>query len=186
MIQDSFHKDRSYTVVLKSGSTHNLVLNGLMEESFSNTDKFVLSGNIAIEKVIALIEQRVGSGKCDVEVGFWDEISKRKEANVIQVDRIFVRVPRAVMIPSDNIGLIEESAFRYFESADFIGQEVKLDNKDIMKKLPHWKNYYSLDLDGFFSTPPIIKGQMPNGEWANSMTKRLSIAEDSKQEEKGE
>lgn len=170
-----FINNHAYTVVLKSGSTHNFILKRTINSPFSSNDNFVLVGNIAIEKVAVLEEKRADGGKCDIEFGFWNDISKKRDLNVIQTDRIFVCVPISVFIPSDNIGLVEESAFPHFESEDVLGEVVIYDDKIILEKLPHWKHYYSTDLGGFFSTPPIIKGQFPNKEWSQSISNKFSV-----------
>ena len=142
--------DTVFSVVLrKGGSTHNIVVR---EKGNQN-----LFGNIALERIIAMYDVK-NKPKC--EFGFYEnvqQLERNKEINVIEATRVFICLPRIVIIPYDNIGLLEEGPFPFLESANSTGNEVKIDDKIILDKFPSFKPYYSSEVGGFFQSPVLIK-----------------------------
>jgi hypothetical protein len=89
------------------------------------------------------------------------EVERNKEINVIEATRVFVSLPRTVIVPYDNIGLIEEAPFPFVESTNAIGADIKLENNVVVEKFPIFKPYYSEEVGGFCQSPVLVKNKFP-------------------------
>ena len=147
--------DAVFSVVLKKGgSTHNVVVREIGEQT--------LFGNVALERLIYLFDTK-NKPKC--EFGFCENVQQfedRKDINVIEATRVFLCLPRIVIIPLDNIGLLEEGPFPYIKSTNSIGTEVKIEDKLILDKFPIFSHYYSKEVGGFYQNPILVKKSPSN------------------------
>jgi len=147
--------DTVFSIVLKkSGGTHNVLVKELGEKN--------LFGNIAIERHIYMFDTK-NKPKC--EFGFCENIQQlegKKDINVIEATRVFLSLPRIVIIPYDNLGLLEEGPLSYIESSNTIGSEVKIEDKLILDKFPIFKPYYSKEVGGFYQNPVLVKKPSSN------------------------
>jgi len=148
-MSDKIKLDTVFSVVLNKGSTHNIVVRGKGEMN--------LFGNVAIERIIFMFD-RPNQSKC--EFGFCEnvqDLENKRDINIIESTRVFVSLPRIVIIPYENIGLLEEGAFAYIESKNSIGTEIILDDKIVLDKLPIFKHYHSVEIGGFYQNPILTK-----------------------------
>jgi len=147
--------DTVFSIVLKKGgSTHNVVVKELGEHN--------LFGNVALERLIYMYDKK-GQAKC--EFGFCENIQQLEEnkaVNIIEATRVFLCLPRIVIVPLDNLGLLEEGPFPYIESTNSIGTEVKLEDKLILDKFPMFRPYHSKEIGGFYQSPVLIKKSSSN------------------------
>ena len=152
---DRIKLDTVFSVILKKGgSTHNIVVKELGEQN--------IFGNIALERIMAMFDRK-NHPKC--EFGFYDnaqQLESNKEINVIEATRTFICLPRIVIIPYDNIGLLEEGPFAYIESSNMIGSEVKIEDQLVLDKFPIFKPYYSKEVGGFYQSPILVKKASSN------------------------
>ena len=153
---DKIKIDTVFSIVLKKGgSTHNVVVKELGEKT--------LFGNVALERIIYMHDTK-NKPKC--EFGFCENIKnvleERKDINIIEATRVFLCLPRIVIIPLDNIGLLEEGPFPFIESTNSIGTEIKIEDKLILDKFPIFKPYYSKEVGGFYQNPILIKKPSSN------------------------
>ena len=139
-----------FSVVLKKGgSTHNIVVRELGEQN--------IFGNVALQRIMAMFDVK-NHPKC--EFGFYDnaqQLESKKDINVIESTGAFICLPRIVIIPYDNIGLLEEGPFAYIESSNMIGSEVKIEDQLVLDKFPIFKPYYSKEVGGFYQSPILVK-----------------------------
>lgn len=147
--------DTVFSIVLKKGgSTHNVVVKELGEHN--------LFGNVALERLIYMYDTK-NKPKC--EFGFCEnmqQIEEKKDINVIEATRVFLCLPRIVIVPLDNLGLLEEGPFPYIESSNSIGTEVKLEDKLVLDKFPIFRPYHSKEVGGFYQSPVLIKKSSSN------------------------
>lgn len=148
--------DKVFSVVLKKGgSTHNILV-----KEMGNKNIF---GNVAIERIMVMFDRK-GQPKC--EFCFYEDarqVESNKDINVIEATRTFISLPRIVIVPYENIGLVEEGPFPYLESLDSIGLEINMDDNIVLEKFSMFRPYYSKQVGGFYQNPVLIKG-MPSGE----------------------
>jgi len=151
---DKINIDKGYSIVLiKGGSTHNIVVDEKGEQN--------LIGNVSLERLMYMFDKK-NQPKC--EFGFCEndqqlerKVENNKEINIIEVSRAFILIPRIVIIPYDNIGLIEEAPFPYIESTNSIGTEIKVEDDMIINNFPIFKPYYSEEVGGFYQSPVLVK-----------------------------
>jgi hypothetical protein len=151
---DKINIDTVYSIVLKKGgSTHNIVVKEKGEQN--------LIANVALERLMYMFDKK-NQPKC--EFGFCEndqqlerKVENNKEINIIEVSRAFILIPRIVIIPYDNIGLIEEAPFPYIESTNSIGTEIKVEDDMIINNFPIFKPYYSEEVGGFYQSPVLVK-----------------------------
>ena len=154
---DKIKIDTVFSIVLKKGgSTHNVVVKELGEKT--------LFGNVALERIIYMHDTK-NKPKC--EFGFCENMeqinhSDRKDINIIEATRVFLCLPRIVIIPLDNIGLLEEGPFPFIESTNSIGTEIKIEDKLILDKFPIFRPYYSKEVGGFYQNPILINKPSSN------------------------
>jgi hypothetical protein len=148
-----FIKNQTYTVVLNNGAIHNFAFEELL---FTSAEDFCIAGNILLEKHIALVE--TVSGKCDVRVDKYEILNEITD--LVQIDRIFIAVPRRMIISPASIAVVEEAGCGYFRGEDKDGRYIDMGHQKILEVLPHWNHFYSKELDGFYTHPPLIKGQI--------------------------
>jgi len=141
--------DTVFSVILKKGgSTHNIVV--------KEKGEYHLFGNIALERIIFMFDRK-NQAKC--EFGFCEnvqDLENKRDINIIETARVFVSLPRIVIIPYENIGLLEEGPFAYVESKNSIGTEIILDDNIVLNRLPIFRPYHS-EIGGFYQSPVIMK-----------------------------
>lgn len=140
------HLNTVYSVILDCGSTHNVVVDKI--------NNFFIIGRIAIERILYMYIEKE---QLECEFGICESMAvleELKEKNILEATKIFIALPRAVVIPLSHISLVEEGPFSHLESHDPLGADVIFD-KDAIAKISLFKSYRA-ENGGFFSNPVII------------------------------
>lgn len=155
--KDDNNKDIPCTVVLDTGNIHNFVFDKFIGDPVSITENSFIMGNILIEKWVALIN--TASKKCEIKI---DQLKILEDMDSVAIEKLFIKLPRKMLVSISSIAIIEQSAHLYLEGDDQCGNIHSVDHEDLLNIFPHWKRFYSSALSGFFSTPPLIKGTIGN------------------------
>jgi hypothetical protein len=146
---DRIVADKVYFFSLKhSGNVHNVLVKNIGDNH--------IDGWVSIERFMYMYDKK-GHPKC--EFGFCEnmnELEYKKDLNIVEVTKTFIVMPKSVIIPFDNIGLVEESPFPYLESRNKTGTEVIVNDDVVLAKFPVFKPYHS-EIGGFYQNPVIVK-----------------------------
>jgi len=123
-------------------------------------DQF-LSGLVAVERILYM-HNKDGELSCKFSVieGKSDKMLP-PNVNIVEDVRVVISIPtRNVLVPLDNIGLMEETAFPCLESTNSLGTDINLNADVILNKIPSLGAYYSESTGKFHPNPCLLQKEL--------------------------